>query len=105
MPPYRGGQRSLALATMSHRLRSRCGMQKLSGQDALFLHIDRPNAGSHGTMIYIYDQESVPGQKLRFKQILGHIEQRLDSSPFFRRKIVQLPWSLGYPYWALDDQF
>jgi len=80
-------------------------MRKLSGQDALFLHIDRPNAGTHGTMIYIYDQESVPGGALRFKQILSHIEQRLEVAPFFRRKIVQLPFSLGYPYWALDDKF
>jgi len=80
-------------------------MEKMSGQDALFLHMDQPNAGTHGTMIYIYDQESVPGSRLRFKQILGHIERRLDVAPFFRRKIVQLPWSLGYPYWALDDQF
>ncbi len=80
-------------------------MKKLSGQDALFLHIDRPNAGTHGTMIYIYDQESVPTGKLRFKQIVSHIERRLEVAPFFRRKIVQLPLSLGYPYWALDDQF
>ena len=81
-------------------------MRKLSGQDALFLHIDRPNAGTHGTMIYIYDQDDVPGGgPLRFKQILAHIERNLDAAPFFRRKIVQLPLSLGYPYWALDDQF
>jgi diacylglycerol O-acyltransferase len=81
-------------------------MKKLSGQDALFLHIDRPNAGTHGTMIYIYDQEDVPGGgPLRFKQILAHVERNLDTAPFFRRKIVQLPLSLGYPYWALDDRF
>ncbi len=80
-------------------------MRKLSGQDALFLHVDRPNAGTHGTMIYIYDQNDVPGGALRFKQILGHIEQHLDLAPFFRRRIVQVPMSLGYPYWALDEQF
>ncbi|MGH6623161.1 MAG: wax ester/triacylglycerol synthase family O-acyltransferase, partial [Burkholderiaceae bacterium] len=80
-------------------------MKKLSGQDALFLHIDQPNAGTHGSMIYIYDQEAVPNHRLRFKQILAHIEERLEVAPFFRRKIVQLPLSLGYPYWALDDKF
>jgi WS/DGAT/MGAT family acyltransferase len=26
-------------------------------------------------------------------------------TPFFRRKIVQLPFSLGYPYWMPDNQF
>jgi diacylglycerol O-acyltransferase / wax synthase len=90
---------------MIHQIRGAEIMEKMSGQDALFLHMDQPNAGTHGTMIYIYDQESVPGSRLRFKQILSHIERRLDVAPFFRRKIVQLPWSLGYPYWALDDQF
>jgi len=80
-------------------------MKKLSGQDALFLHIDQPNAGTHGSMIYIYDQEAVPNHHLRFKQIVAHIEERLEVAPFFRRKIVQLPLSLGYPYWALDDKF
>jgi WS/DGAT/MGAT family acyltransferase len=79
-------------------------MQKLSGQDALFLHMDRPNAASHGTMIYIYDQSGL-AQPLRFRQIVGHVEKRLDVSPMFRRRIIQTPLGLTYPYWADDKDF
>lgn len=80
-------------------------MSKLSGQDALFLKVDRPHAASHCTMIYIYDQSGVDGQRLGFREIVRHIGERLDVSPVFRRKIVQVPFGLGYPYWVEDDLF
>ncbi|MFC5694715.1 wax ester/triacylglycerol synthase family O-acyltransferase [Pseudomonas sp. GCM10022186] len=80
-------------------------MTKLSGQDAMFLTVDRPHAASHGTMIYIYDQSTVDGQRLGFREIVRHISHRLDVSPVFRRKIVQVPFGLGYPYWVEDELF
>ncbi|MCW8277287.1 wax ester/triacylglycerol synthase family O-acyltransferase [Pseudomonas sp. PCH199] len=80
-------------------------MSKLSGQDALFLNVDRPHAASHCTMIYIYDQSTVEGQRLGFREIVRHISDRLDVSPVFKRKIIQVPFSLGYPYWVEDDLF
>ncbi|HYQ51318.1 MAG TPA: wax ester/triacylglycerol synthase family O-acyltransferase [Pseudomonas sp.] len=80
-------------------------MSKLSGQDALFLKVDRPHAASHCTMIYIYDQSTVEGQRLGFREIVHHISERLDVSPVFKRKIVQVPFGLGYPYWVEDDLF
>lgn len=80
-------------------------MSKLSGQDAMFLKFDRPHAASHGSMIYIYDQSTTAGQRLGFREIVRHIAERLDVSPVFRRKIVQVPFSLGYPYWVEDDLF
>lgn len=80
-------------------------MSKLSGLDALFLKVDRPHAASHCTMIYIYDQSTVEGQRLGFRQIVQHISERLDVSPVFKRKIVQVPFGLGYPYWVEDDLF
>ncbi len=79
-------------------------MQKLSGQDALFLHMDRPHAATHVTMIYIYDQSGL-AKPLRFRQIIGHLEKRLQGSSFYRRRIVQAPLGLAYPYWADDPDF
>ena len=79
-------------------------MQKLSGQDALFLHIDRPHAATHVTMIYVYDQSTL-AQPLRFRQIIKHLEKRLQASPMYRRRIVQAPLGLAYPYWADDADF
>jgi diacylglycerol O-acyltransferase / wax synthase len=79
-------------------------VQKLTGQDALFLHLDQQHASTHATMIYIYDQSSL-AHPLRFRQIVGHLEKRLAVSPMFRRRIVQAPLGLAYPYWADDPGF
>ena len=79
-------------------------MQKLSGQDALFLHIDRPHAATHATMVYVYDQSGL-ARPLRFRQIIAHLEERLQASPMYRRRIVQAPLGLAYPYWADDPDF
>jgi WS/DGAT/MGAT family acyltransferase len=78
---------------------------KLTGQDAMFLHVDLPHAASHGTMIYIYDQSPLGGKTLGFREIVHHIESRLDASPVLRRRIVQVPFSLGYPFWVEDELF
>jgi len=79
--------------------------QRLTGQDAMFLHADLPHAASHGTMIYIYDQSPLGGKALGFREIVRHMESRLDASPVLRRKIVQVPFGLGYPFWAEDELF
>jgi diacylglycerol O-acyltransferase len=81
------------------------GLKQLSGQDASFLYLDTDRASTGGTMIYIYDQSTVPAGKLRFKQILKHIESRIDTSPVFRQKLKQVPLALDYPYWVTDDDF
>jgi WS/DGAT/MGAT family acyltransferase len=78
---------------------------KLSGQDAMFLNVDLPHAASHCTMVYIYDQSTLGGKSLGFREIVRHIESRLDVSPVFRRRIVQVPFGLGYPFWVDDDLF
>jgi WS/DGAT/MGAT family acyltransferase len=78
---------------------------KLSGQDAMFLHVDLPHAASHCTMVYIYDQSMLGGRSLGFREIVRHIESRLDVSPVFRRRIVQVPFGLSYPFWVDDDLF
>jgi WS/DGAT/MGAT family acyltransferase len=81
------------------------GLKQLSGQDASFLYLDTDRASTGGTMIYIYDQSTVPAGKLRFKQILKHIESRIDVSPVFRQKLKQVPLALDYPYWVTDENF
>src|SRR4249920_3797423 len=80
-------------------------MQRLSGQDALFLHLDQPHAATHVTLVYIYDQSELKGEPLRFRDIVQHVEKRLDASPLFRRRIVQDSMGLGYPYWDNDENF
>ncbi|MDT8990231.1 wax ester/triacylglycerol synthase family O-acyltransferase [Curvibacter sp. APW13] len=80
-------------------------MRQLSEHDAAYIYSDSAHANSNVTLVHIYDQSTAPGGVVRFKQILSHVESRLDRMPLFRQKIVQVPLNLDYPYWVEDDNF
>lgn len=80
-------------------------MKQLSARDAEYIDSDNEHANSNVTLVHIYDQTTAPGGLVRFKQILSHIESRLDRLPFLRRKVVRVPLNLDYPYWVEDDNF
>ncbi len=80
-------------------------MQQLSAQDAQFLYMESADNLTHVTAVYIYDPSSATDGKVRFKDIIEHVESRLDSSPIFKRRLVHVPFELDYPYWADDEHF
>ncbi|GAA5183195.1 wax ester/triacylglycerol synthase family O-acyltransferase [Niveibacterium umoris] len=80
-------------------------MRQLSQHDAAFLYSDNAHANSNVTLIHIYDQSTAPGGRIRFKDILAHIEGRLHQSPIFRQKLKRLPFDLDFPYWIEDEYF
>lgn len=80
-------------------------MRQLSEHDAAYIDSDTAHANSNVTLVHIYDQSTAPGGVVRFKQILAHVESRLDRLPIFRRKIVRVPLNLDRPYWVEDDNF
>ncbi len=80
-------------------------MQQLSGQDASFVYLDSTKGRTHVGSLCIYDQSTAPGGKVRFKDILAHVESRLDTSPVFRQKLVRVPMDLDNPWWVDDDDF
>jgi diacylglycerol O-acyltransferase len=80
-------------------------MQQLSGQDAMFLHAELDGLPQHIGGVSIYDQSTAPDGKVRFKQILAMLEDRVHLSPIFRRKLAFVPYGLGRPYWAEDPDF
>ncbi|MBL8487443.1 MAG: wax ester/triacylglycerol synthase family O-acyltransferase [Rhodocyclaceae bacterium] len=80
-------------------------MRQLSPHDAAFLYSDSGHANANVSLLHIYDQSTAPGGKVRFKEILAHIENRLGSSPVFRQKLLQVPLNLDYPYWIEDEHF
>lgn len=80
-------------------------MQQLSGQDAMFLHAEIDGLPQHIGGVSIYDQSTVSGGKVRFKEILAMLESRLHLSPIFRRKLSFVPYNLGRPYWVEDPDF
>lgn len=80
-------------------------MRQLTEHDALFLFADNASSNSNITLIHIYDQTTAPGGIVRFKDILAHVESRLDRLPLFRQKLKRVPLDVDLPYWIDDEHF
>lgn len=71
----------------------------------MFLHAELDGLPQHIGGVSVYDQSTVPGGKVRFKQILDMLQNRAHLSPIFRRKLAFVPYNLGRPYWIEDPDF
>jgi len=80
-------------------------MQQLSAQDAQFLYMETNKSLSQVTSVAIFDPSTAPGGKVRFKQIIEHVRNRLYTSPIYKRRIYHVPLELDYPYWIEDEHF
>jgi len=80
-------------------------MEQLSGMDASFLYFETKNAPMHIGSVAIYDQSTVPGGVLGFKEILKNYEARLHMSRAFRQRLAFVPANLDHPYWFEDPDF
>ncbi len=80
-------------------------MYQLNPQDAQFLYMESANNFTHVTGIHVLDPSTAPGGKVRFKDIIAHVESRLHTSPIFRRRMVRVPLDLDFPYWVDDEYF
>ena len=84
---------------------ARFNVHQLSPQDAQFLYLETGNNLTHVTTMTLYDPSTSPTGKVRFKDIIAHVNSRLHTSPIFRRKLVRLPFELDHPYWVDDEYF
>lgn len=80
-------------------------IQQLSAQDAQFLYAQSPATLTHVMSINILDPSTAPGGKVRFRDIVEHVRNRLDTSPVFKRKLQRLPLDFDHPYWVEDTSF
>jgi WS/DGAT/MGAT family acyltransferase len=80
-------------------------IQQLTGPDAMFLHTELEGFPMLIGGVSIYDQSTAPGGIVRFKDVLAMFESRLDRSPIFRRRLVEVPMNLDQPYWMDDPDF
>lgn len=80
-------------------------MKQLSAQDAQFLYMETNKSLSHVTSVAIFDPSTAPDGKVRFKQIIEHVQSRLHTSPIYKRRIYHVPLELDYPYWIEDEHF
>ncbi len=80
-------------------------MQQLSPLDGQFLNMEFGNCYQHIGVLSIYDPTTATGGKVRFKDILHTFQTRLERSPLFTRKLMELPLNLDFPYWVEDPDF
>jgi diacylglycerol O-acyltransferase / wax synthase len=79
-------------------------MEQLTGLDATFLYLETPSQHMHVSMAAMFDPSTVPGG-YRFERLRDKLRTRLELAPVFRRRLVEVPFRLGHPYWVDDPTF
>lgn len=80
-------------------------MRQLQGMDSSFVAMESPNSPMHIGSVLIYNPATAPGGFVRFKDILGFLESRMQLSKTMRQRLVRVPFDLDYPYWIEDPDF
>jgi len=79
-------------------------VQQLSGVDAAFLNLETATTFGHvGSLVVL--EAMTPGGPLTFDAVRAVVEQRLHLLPPLRRRLAQVPFGLGRPYWVEDPDF
>jgi diacylglycerol O-acyltransferase len=79
-------------------------VERLSGLDASFLYLETPNNLLHMTGVLVFDPSTMPGG-YSFDKMRAFIASRLDRSPAFTRKLVDVPLRIAHPVWVEDPDF
>jgi diacylglycerol O-acyltransferase len=79
-------------------------MQRLTGMDASFTHMETPDMHLHVMGTIIVDPESMVGG-YSFETIKRTVASRIHLIPPFRRRLVEVPFRLGNPVWVEDADF
>jgi diacylglycerol O-acyltransferase / wax synthase len=79
-------------------------MEQLTGLDATFLYLETPSLHMHVSMAAMFDPATVPGG-YSFDKLRDLVSSRLELAPIFRRRLIEVPFRLGHPYWVDDPTF
>jgi diacylglycerol O-acyltransferase len=79
-------------------------MEQLTGLDATFLYLETSSLHMHVSMAAMFDPSTVPGG-YSFDKVRDLVSSRLAQAPIFRRRLVEVPFRLGHPYWVDDPTF
>ncbi len=80
-------------------------MQQLTELDAMFIQQESNRTPMHISPVIFYDQSTLGGDKVRFKDILTCFERNLHKSRIFRRRLAGGALGLDTPYWVEDGHF
>ncbi|PQB07780.1 hypothetical protein BST83_11935 [Polaribacter filamentus] len=74
-------------------------MQQVSGQDATFLYAESPTSPMHIATLTIVEGS------IAFNDFKEIVASKLHLIPKFRKKLLNVPLNLDYPYWVDDPNF
>jgi diacylglycerol O-acyltransferase len=74
-------------------------MQQVSGQDATFLYAESPTSPMHIATLTIVEGS------IEFNDFKEIVASKLHLIPKFRKKLLNVPLNLDYPYWVDDPNF
>ena len=74
-------------------------IQQVSGQDATFLYAESPTSPMHIATLTIVEGS------IEFNDFKEIVASKLHLIPKFRKKLLNVPMNLDYPYWVDDPNF
>ncbi len=74
-------------------------IEQISAQDATFLYADSPTSPMHIGSLTIVEGS------LNFKDFKAIVASKLHLMPKFRKRLLNVPFNLDYPYWVDDPNF
>jgi diacylglycerol O-acyltransferase len=74
-------------------------IQQVSGQDATFLYAESPSSPMHIATLTIVEGS------IAFEDFKEIVASKLHLIPKFRKKLLNVPLNLDYPYWVDDPNF
>jgi diacylglycerol O-acyltransferase len=75
-------------------------MQRMSPQDASFLHIETPDVHMHIGSLLVFQGPPPSGE-----EITAHVAGKLPLVPRYRQRALPVPLELGRPVWVDDPHF
>ncbi len=79
-------------------------MKQLSGLDASFLLLERPNSAGHVGAICLLDPSELSAP-LHLGALTELVNERAPLIPLLRQKLRTVPLGLDQPHWVDDDSF
>lgn len=76
-------------------------MQRLSGLDAAFLHVETPAHHMHVMAVVVLDPSTAPAG-FDAETLKARIAERLPGMPALRRRLLRVPFDLHHPLWVED---
>jgi WS/DGAT/MGAT family acyltransferase len=80
-------------------------LKQLSSLDAQFLALESSRQTGHVSGLAVLDPSTTPSGKLELADIEKLLTERLPLLPPLRRRLVDVPLGLDYPYWIDDPDF